>query len=215
MDDKKRLLGYYDYTVILTYCGMLTAFAGILMALKGSWWNAVLCLMIAGVCDMFDGMVASTKTRDTSAKRFGIQIDSLSDLVSFGVFPAIFTYMITGQNTIAGVICGLYVLCALIRLAYFNVLEEARQQKTTERRKSYLGVPVTVIAVVLPVVYLFFHYGLISRNSFFPALLILMGAGFLTPVEIRKPDLAGKICVVIIGLLEAVGMILGIGWDLV
>ncbi len=43
---------------------------------------------------------------------------------------------------------ALFALCALIRLAYFNVLEEERQRQTTESRKSYLGVPVTAIAVM-------------------------------------------------------------------
>lgn len=73
---KKKLLGYYDYTVILTYCGMLSAFVGILRLLSQDYWNAVVCLMVAGVCDMFDGAVAATKTRTESEKRFGIQIDS-------------------------------------------------------------------------------------------------------------------------------------------
>lgn len=52
---KKKLLGYYDYTVVLTYCGMLSAFCGILQAIGQNYWNAVFCLMLAGVCDMFDG----------------------------------------------------------------------------------------------------------------------------------------------------------------
>ena len=46
---KKKLLGYYDYTVILTYCGMLSAFVGILRLLSQDYWNAVVCLMVAGV----------------------------------------------------------------------------------------------------------------------------------------------------------------------
>lgn len=216
MDKRIQLLGYYDYTVILTYCGMLAAFTGILMALQESYWSAVFCLMVAGICDMFDGAVAATKVRSASEKRFGIQIDSLSDLISFGVLPAVFTYMITGQNMATGIVCGLYVLAALIRLAYFNVLEEERQQQTTEHRKSYMGIPVTVIAVLLPVVYLMFSYhGFMNRSWVFPVLLMLMGAGFLSPLRIRKPELVGKICVVAVGVMEAIGMFFGMGWDMV
>lgn len=111
---KRKLLGYYDYTVILTYCGMLFAFCGILRAVSQNYWEAVFCLMFAGVCDMFDGAVASTKAdRTADEKRFGIQIDSLSDLVSFGVLPGVFIYMITGKNAIVGLICALFVLCSM------------------------------------------------------------------------------------------------------
>lgn len=92
---KKKLLGYYDYTVILTYCGVLFSLLGILRVISQNYWNAVFCLMLAGVCDMFDGTVASTKDRNASEKRFGIQIDSLSDLISFGVMPAVFVYKLS------------------------------------------------------------------------------------------------------------------------
>lgn len=184
---KRKLLGYYDYTVILTYCGMLFSFFGILQAISQDYWNAVICLVLAGVCDMFDGAVASTKDRNKNEKRFGIQIDSLSDLISFGVLPAIFVYMVSGKNAFVGLTASLFVLCALIRLAYFNVLEEERQRHTTERRKSYLGVPVTTIAVFLPVVYLLYDHRLCRSILCFPVLLIFMGIGYLLPIEIKKP----------------------------
>ena len=210
---KKKLLGYYDYTVILTYCGMLFSFFGLLRVLSQDYWNAVFCLMLAGICDMFDGAVASTKDRNASEKRFGIQIDSLSDLISFGVLPAIFVYMISGKNTFAGLIASLFVLCALIRLAYFNVLEEERQRQTTESRKSYLGVPVTTIAVFLPAVYLLYDHRLCRNILCFPVLLIFMGIGYLLPVEIKKPGVLGKVSIIILGIFEALGMILFMGWD--
>ena len=73
---------YYNYTVILTYGGMLIAFYGILSAINQEFWNSIFCLMLAGICDMFDGTVAATKERTASEKRFGIQIDSLSEFCS-------------------------------------------------------------------------------------------------------------------------------------
>ena len=90
---KKGLLGYYNYTVVLTYMGMLAAFVGIMMVINRDFPEAIVCLMVSGVCDMFDGMVAATKERDDKEKCFGIQIASLSDLISFGVFPALFVYV--------------------------------------------------------------------------------------------------------------------------
>lgn len=204
---KKRLLGHYDYTVILTYCGMLFAFCGILRAVSQNYWEAVFCLMSAGFCDMFDGAVASTKAdRTADGKRFGIQIDSLSDLVSFGVLPGVFVYMITGKNAAVGLVCALFVLCALIRLAYFNVLEEKRQEQTDRRCRSFLGVPVTTSAILLPFFYLLHHFRICRTSICFPLLLILMGIGYLTPVEIKKPGFLAKAGILIVGFFEAVGL---------
>ena len=212
---KRKLLGYYDYTVVLTYCGMLCAFCGILRIINEDYWDAVFCLLLSGICDMFDGTIAATKARIDHEKKFGIQIDSLSDLVSFGVLPALFVYMISGKNIFAGLIGALFVLCALIRLAYFNVQEEERQKKTGEKRKSYLGVPVTTIAVFLPGIYLLYDYKICKNIVCFPILLALMGAGYLLPVEIKKPGLLGKVGIIILGAFEVVGMLLFMGWDTV
>lgn len=213
MEAKKKLLGYYDYTVVLTYCGMLLAFVGILKAIGGQFGDAALYLLLAGVCDMFDGAVAATKERTEPEKRFGIQIDSFSDLISFGVLPGVFVYMISGQNALYGMISAAFVLCALIRLAYFNVLEEDRQKETTERRKSYLGVPVTTIAIFLPALWLLYDHRLCKNMFLFPCLLLLMGTGYLLPVEIRKPGLPGKLGILLLGVLEAFGMLFLMGWD--
>ena len=76
---------------------------------------ALVCLAISGLCDMFDGKVARTKKDRTEAeKRFGIQIDSLADIVCFGVSPAILCYRM-GMRGLTGVgFLLFYVLAGLI-----------------------------------------------------------------------------------------------------
>lgn len=212
---KKKMLGYYDYTVVLTYCGMLSAFFGVLHAISEQYPEAIFCLMLAGICDMFDGAVASTKKRTDREKVFGIQIDSLSDLISFGVLPGIFVYMISDKNVFAGLVASVFLLCALIRLAYFNVLEEERQRMTKEKRKSYLGIPVTTIAIVLPIIYLLYDWKLYKSKVCFVMLLVFMGIGYLSPIEIKKPGIAGKISMMILGILEAMGIFFFMGWDII
>ena len=145
------LLGVYNYTVILTYFGMLVAYTGITLALHGDLNSALLCLMLAGVCDMFDGKIASTKTdRSLREKRFGIQIDSLSDLICFGALPAVIVYTVSAGSDLSFYISGLYLLCALIRLAWFNVDEEERQDTESGGRSVYYGLPVTTAALMIP-----------------------------------------------------------------
>ena len=83
-------IGYYNYTVLLTYFGLCSAVYGMMQAMKNDYRTAIICLLICGLCDMFDGMIARTnKTRSEDATSFGVQIDSLCDLVCFGVFPVI------------------------------------------------------------------------------------------------------------------------------
>lgn len=203
MKHGEKLLGYYNYTVILTYIGMLTGFRGILYALDGNAFYAVICLMLAGFCDMFDGAIASTnKKRTEQEKCFGIQIDSLSDLICFGVLPASIVCGISGENRAVLAISGLYVLCALIRLAYFNVDEQERQRMSSGKREQYYGMPVTLSALFVPLI--FGVNSLFSRNSGISLTisLLVMGMLFLTPVPVKKPNVAGKICVILCGLLE-------------
>jgi hypothetical protein len=209
---KKGLLGYYNYTVVLTYIGMLTAFTGILMVLNKNFSAAVVCLLISGVCDMFDGKVAATKKRDHNEKCFGIQIDSLSDLVSFGIFPALFVYAFLDNALEAGIIASFYVLAALIRLAYFNVLEEERQRNSTGLRTVYLGLPVTTIALLLPAVHIAFEKGIFKDKVAYLVMLIFVMIGFVSPFEIKKPNTLGKIGMIILGVIEVIGVLFLLRW---
>lgn len=184
------MLGYYNYTVILTYLGMLAGFSGIALAAEERVIGALICLMIAGVCDMFDGKIASTMERTRQEKRFGVQIDSLSDLVCFGVLPALLVYRSSGGGTAMLLLCAFYALCALIRLAWFNVDEEQRQDREAGRRQFYLGLPVTTAAVILPA-----SAGLraalhLSGCWLEVLTLTLMAAAFLTPFRLKKPSLS-------------------------
>ena len=205
---KRKIIGYYNYTVILTYTGMLLACIGVFCSINEKYFWAVLLLMLAGICDMFDGAVASTKKRDKNEKYFGIQIDSLSDLVSFGVLPAIFVYVIAKSNVLSMITACVYILAALIRLAYFNVLEEERQSSKSTQRKVYLGVPVTTIAWIMPAFYILFANGVIKNTVSFILMLFVMAIGFVSPLEIKKPALVGKIVMIVIGVAELVGMLL-------
>ena len=182
------MIGFYNYTVILTYLGMLSGFTGIVYASSGNLKGALICLVIAGVCDMFDGKIASTMERTRQEKRFGVQIDSLSDLICFGVLPALIVY-VSLPGRLRLIPCALYTLCALIRLAWFNVDEEERQDRENGRRKVYLGLPVTSAALLFPVL-----IGLGTKyrwplHLLLPLFMLLTGAAFLTPFRLKKPTL--------------------------
>ena len=152
-------IGFYNYTVVLTYMSLLSSVVGMTEALDGRFGNAIACLVASGICDMLDGKVARTKKdRTEDEKNFGIQIDSLCDLFCFGAFPAFLTYALGVRGLVGTVSMCVYVLAAVIRLGYFNVKEMRRQQETEERRKRYEGLPVTSISIIFPLIYLLRPY---------------------------------------------------------
>lgn len=208
--EKKKVIGFYDYTVVLTYMGFVFAFTGILWAMGHEYGKSVLCLMLAGICDMFDGAVASTKERNIYEKHFGIQIDSLCDLISFGILPAIIVYEISGENIVVGMIGCLFTLSGLIRLAYFNVQEYERQKISDEKRETYLGIPITTSAILIPIVYLLSDKLGSTKMHLMVGALIILGFGYVAGIEIKKPKLIGKILMIFVGLLELIGIASGV-----
>ncbi len=182
------MIGFYNYTVILTYLGMLTGFAGITFAFEGRLRASLICLVIAGICDMFDGKIASTMERTRQEKRFGIQIDSLSDLICFGVLPAMIVYT-DGTLKLRWLPSAFYLLCALIRLSWFNVDEEERQDREAGRRKFYLGLPVTTAAAIFPLLFCFGWKYTWPLQFLAPLVLFLTALAFLTPFSVKKPAL--------------------------
>ena len=186
-----RFIGFYDYTVILTFLSLCSAVLGMIQATEDHFTLSVFCVFLSGFCDAFDGMVArSKKNRTEDEKAYGIQLDSLCDIVSFGVCPAFICYEM-GVNGIFGILILMaYCLCALIRLAFFNVLEEKRQKEEGGANKYYRGLPVTSIAMIFPMIYLF--------KSFMPAnvfvgvlhiMLALVAFLFILDFKMKKPNI--------------------------
>ena len=204
------MIGFYNYTVILTYISLVISSVGIGFAVTGNPFSAMLCLMASGVCDMFDGMIARTRKKSTDEeKRFGIQLDSLCDIVCFGVLPAATGIaMAEGQSTLLQVASwafgALLILGALIRLAYFNVTEETRQATEGGRRKSYLGVPVTTAAMVFPLMFALSLLLPAPLNLWiYPAFVLITALSFVTPVRVPKSHGKGLVVMGLIGLAEA------------
>ena len=204
------MIGFYNYTVILTYISLVISAVGIGFAATGDPFSAMLCLMASGVCDMFDGMIARTRKKSTDEeKRFGIQLDSLCDIVCFGVLPAATGItMAEGQSTLLQVASwafgALLILGALIRLAYFNVTEETRQATEGGRRKSYLGVPVTTSAMVFPLMFALSLLLPAPLNLWiYPAFVLITALSFITPVKVPKSHGKGLVVMGLIGLAEA------------
>ena len=192
-------LGFYDYTVVLTYISLGISVFGITMALGGNFKMAIFCLALSGLCDMFDGKIARTKkNRTEDEKNFGIQIDSLCDVVCFGVFPVMICYCL-GVNTPAGVASLIfYSIASVIRLAYFNVTEAKRQTQTEENRKYYQGLPITSMAIILPFLYLMRRYYMIHFLIVIHIAVIIVGLLFILNIKVKKPQNPVRIRMIVV-----------------
>ena len=229
------MIGFYDYTVILTYISILSAGTGIVVSLSGAGHPYVGCffLLVCGLCDAFDGRVARTKKERSDAQRhFGIQIDSLSDVVAFGVLPACIGaamlrrstflngffesdprawYVFASKGALFGILI-LYILAAMIRLAYFNVEEEERRRAGGGARRSYTGLPVTSAALIFPTVLMLDRLAdciagrRVDLTVLYFAAAVAVGVLFISRISIKKPGLGGILFFVGIGAVEFVLM---------
>lgn len=225
------MLGFYDYTVWLTYISLLSAGTGIIVSLNGSGhpYLGMFFLMVCGFCDAFDGRVARTKKNRTEMEvNYGIQIDSLSDLVAFGVLPACIgnalvhsfpavTAVMHGdaanmgtfvKEVISILILILYMLAALIRLAYFNVTEEERQKAEGGCRKFYEGLPVTSASLIFPILLTMKYFLPWNIIPIYFGVMVLTGLGFLSKIKIPKPGLRGILIMIGVGVLDFVAWLI-------
>ena len=184
------MIGFYNYTVIVTYLGVALSIVGMALSSNGRYEYAVLCLALAGACDTFDGKIArSMKNRTKEMEIFGVQLDSLCDMVCFGVTPVVIAYHMGLRSAWGIAIEIVFVLCGVIRLAYFNMLEELKHTDSqTEEQKGYRGLPITSITIIFPVIYLF-HPPVSSAvfTNILALMLLIVAILYVLDFRLKKP----------------------------
>ena len=157
-------------------------------------------------------------------KNFGVQIDSLADLVAFGVLPGCIGIAMLRVSVrfsdvpqlktqgpdekmviypiILTLIMLIYVLCAMIRLAYFNVTEEERMKNEGGTRKSYIGLPVTSAALIFPTVTLLQFITRTDLTILYFGVMMVAAFLFVSKIRVPKPGLRGILIMVGIGAAE-------------
>lgn len=199
------MIGFYNYTVVLTYLSLACSVVGISFAISGNTFIAILCLLISGCCDMFDGRIARSKRdRTRDEENFGMEIDSLCDLVCFTALPAVIAYCLGGLKPLAVFSGALLVLCGVIRLAYFNVLEIRRRAESPDAPTEYRGLPVTVAALIFPTVYLLKNVIGTAFPTVFHISMIITAILYVLNFRIKKPGTRGVIGMTIAGVFIAV-----------
>ena len=198
----KHFIGFYNKSVILTYVGAVAAVVGIALSLLGNLKFALLCLVVCGVSDVFDGMIARRCKRSEDEKSFGIQIDSLTDMVSFAVFPVVISFALGNTAWYHIAACSLYILSAITRLGYFNAVTA-----TGENKGVYLGLPVTFSSLITVFAYLLGRTLGIADILVFVGLLI-MSLLFVLKFNFKKPSGIMYVFIGLLAVVMAVGVII-------
>ena len=164
---------------IVSLLNMSSGFLAIISSINHDFELAAILMIIAIIFDSIDGWVAR-KTNRQDTLGFGKNIDSLSDIVSFGVAPAIFIY--SGINTTPGIlqiivmlVSLLIVVCGILRLTRYNVT--AGKIDTTD----FIGIPIPTISFILATLYL---SGLFNIYS---ALILSVLVSLLMVSNVRYP----------------------------
>lgn len=190
----------------VTLLGLGLAMGAVGAGLGGHLAGAFVFLIGAGLCDLFDGWVA--RRWGGGGSPFGVQLDSLADMASFGVVPGILVLSAVHGGAAGGgwlwldlgLVWG-YASCAAFRLAGFNV----RAGEDPGPVRTYRGLPVTWAALIFPALYAVAialppdHSGALLRTG-----LVLTGAAFVLPVPVPKPrGLAYPVLVALAVVLSA------------
>lgn len=181
-------IGKWNKSVIMTYVGMFFSIMGVFFCFKEKILYALSCLIVSGICDLFDGAIARRCKRNDEEKQFGIEIDSLVDVVSFIAFPIIIYYAM-GLNAWYFIpLYVLYAMCGVARLAYFNIsLEEENKDVAI---KYYKGLPVTFVSLILPIVYLISYIiPEVLHELYFSLVLFLVSGLYVLNFKLKKPTL--------------------------
>ena len=201
---KKGMLSYaMDPPNIVSLIGLLCALAAIYAAILGKFPIAIVAALWAVVFDWADGIVArGMKGRTDEQKAIGANLDSLIDIISFGVFPGLFLLSYGGFG--GWFLPGAFVLAAVaaVRLSYFNVFGLVD-------KKTYQGLALDNNIIILAVVFLaerFFDRPTFSIILY--AVLMVMAGFNLAPV--RTPKFAGKWFYVLIGITLVFSIVYGL-----
>jgi CDP-diacylglycerol--serine O-phosphatidyltransferase len=143
-------LGVYNFPTVLSFTALVLGMASCILSYNGHIGYALVCLIWAGIFDLFDGFVARKFELSEHEKAFGAQIDSINDVVNFGAAPAMIALHSGFNAPLDYIILTVYCCAAAMRLGYFNVVG----LKGEGPIKFYTGLPVTFSALIFPLVYL-------------------------------------------------------------
>lgn len=172
--------GVYILPNLFTTAGLFLGVYAILASARDDFLTAAVCIVVAHVCDGLDGRIARWTHTES---QFGVEYDSLADLVAFGVAPGILAYRwaLEPWGTWGWLAASLFVACGALRLARFNV------QVALAEKRSFVGLPIPAAAdmVAATVLVYYFFGGQGATSKHIVLLLMIYGLACLMVSNIR------------------------------
>ncbi len=168
---KRKGKGIYILPNLLTSISLFSGFYSIIATIDRRFTYAAIAIFVSGIFDMLDGRVARMTG---SSSRFGVEYDSLSDVIAFGVAPGLLVYMwaLKGYGRFGWLAAFLFVACGALRLARFNI------QVDTVQKKHFLGLPIPAAAAAVAGSVLFnawlVNRGVDLKTVFMPILIYIL-----------------------------------------
>lgn len=180
-EGNKPAKGFYVLPNLFTTAGLFAGFYAIMQARLGHFEAACLAIYAAMLMDIVDGRLARLTNTQTA---FGSEYDSLSDMVSFGVAPAmvLYEFALSDLGRFGSLVAFVYIACAALRLARFNVA-------TVSDKKHFIGVPSPGAAgMIVTSIWVCVDYGFSAENLsvVFATLMILMALAMVSNIRYRS-----------------------------
>ncbi len=195
------MLRFWNRANALTIAGLAAAVTGAGCAAEGRLAAANVCLVLSGLCDLFDGFLARRLVRSDEEKTFGARLDSVVDGCMFGVAPTVLLLASGMASVPERALLAFFAACAAWRLAYFDTVGLTAAIEGDAR--FYTGLPTTFVALVLPVALLAGFLGALPLRIAANAAALGLALAMVSPLRIPKPG--GKWYAVL--LLLAIAMI--------
>lgn len=159
--------GVYILPNMITTLSLFSGFLGMLWAISGQYDTAAMAILFAALMDGLDGKVARLTN---SASEFGVQYDSLADLVAFGVAPALlmWQWQLHSFGRLGIAIAFIFMACGALRLARFNV------STAVSSKKFFIGIPIPAAGCSVVTLIFFQEFIPAWAEPFFPALVLGM-----------------------------------------
>ncbi len=199
-----RVIGIYRKCDLVTLLGTCFALAGIILVVNGYIIYPIFALICAAICDAFDGVVARRFRSLKEEEIYGVELDSLSDVISFGILPMLIVLKTSPANVFTYASCIFFSVCGVIRLAYFNMLTNTKRKE----KKEFIGLPITSSAIIIPSIYLLSK--MLSSNSkhflIFPpsVALLITGILFILPFRLKKLTTREKLIFSLMGVIAII-----------
>lgn len=184
---------------LLTFVGLIFSIIGLQMCFNQMHNIAIILLILSGICDTFDGYVANKFKKTEKEKEYGIQLDSLVDIISSGIFPIVFCLSMGFNHIIDIIVYSFFAICGITRLVYFNI-------NTKKDNKAFIGIPITVSTMLFPILYL-----LTKNEIIYIISMLLLALLYISKIKINKPNIFHKIFLSLCGIILIIFILLRTG----